>query len=279
MLPFERQTDLSMIIQQHAWTVGSSSGADPNAHSFQSGDHRHPKKKSQDLDSTAGATLTTQPGYHGQSDLIQEQLGEAISLGQTQNAFLGKVHDSLDQMKVLSDRAADHRAHSEPESDQQEFASLQASIDNCRAKMMEAAQVFHAAWPDASVEPPASLIEPRQLSSLVGFRQKLERLHDPNLTTSDNGATATNTSEIIQGAIRATEELRAAVAENLQQLEKARLELCASDDKDGLANRITDQGFAVESTQLARFNMLAKSSAAMLAQANAVPQSTLRLLA
>ena len=269
-----------MIIQQHAWTVGSSSGADPNAHSFQSGDHRHPKKKTgQDLSSTAGATLTTQPGYHGQSGLIQEQLGEAISFGQTQNAFLSKVHDALDQMKVLSERAAEfHRDRSELESDQREFASLQASIDNCRAKMMEAAQVFHAAWPNAGVEPPPTLIEPRQLSSVVGFQQKLERLHDPSLATSDNGATAASTSEIIQGAIRATEELRSAVAENLQQLEKARLEVCASDDKDGLANRITDQGFAVESTQLARFNMLAKSSAAMLAQANAVPQSTLRLL-
>lgn len=273
-----------MIIQQHAWSVGSLSGADPNAHSFQSaGDHRHPKKKTgpESPESDAGVTLTTQPGYHGQSDIVREQLGEAISFSQTQDAFLSKVHNALDRMRELSSRVSESSsAPPELAADQIEFAALQTQIDDCRAKMRESAQVFHAVWPTSTEGPLHASIEPRQLSAVLGFQRNMERLHDPSFAGTAGDRLELNSAEVIQGALTATQDLRTEMAENLRQLEKAREVVSASDERNDstTANRITDQGCAVESTQLARFNMLAKSSAAMLAQANAVPQSTLRLL-
>ena len=43
-------------------------------------------------------------------------------------------------------------------------------------------------------------------------------------------------------------------------------------------SRIKDVDVATESTQFARYNILTQSGTAMLAQANLVPQSALRLL-
>jgi flagellin len=43
-------------------------------------------------------------------------------------------------------------------------------------------------------------------------------------------------------------------------------------------SRIKDVNVAEESTQYARYNILVQAGTAMLAQANAVPQSMLRLL-
>ncbi len=44
------------------------------------------------------------------------------------------------------------------------------------------------------------------------------------------------------------------------------------------SSRIQDVDVAEESTQYARYNILVQSGTAMLAQANAIPQSALRLL-
>ena len=44
------------------------------------------------------------------------------------------------------------------------------------------------------------------------------------------------------------------------------------------SSRIQDTDVAEEATQYARFNILVQSGTAMLAQANALPQSALRLL-
>ena len=51
------------------------------------------------------------------------------------------------------------------------------------------------------------------------------------------------------------------------------------DEKKAAANsRITDVDVAQESTNYAKYNILVQTGTAMLAQANALPQSALRLL-
>ena len=59
------------------------------------------------------------------------------------------------------------------------------------------------------------------------------------------------------------------------------IEGCKNILKDNLAaanSRIKDVDVAEESTQFARYNILVQAGTAMLAQANATPQSALRLL-
>ena len=50
------------------------------------------------------------------------------------------------------------------------------------------------------------------------------------------------------------------------------------DNLSAANSRIKDVDVAEESTQFARYNILVQAGTAMLAQANATPQSTLRLL-
>lgn len=50
------------------------------------------------------------------------------------------------------------------------------------------------------------------------------------------------------------------------------------DDLSAANSRIKDVDVADESTQFARYNILVQAGTAMLAQANATPQSALRLL-
>jgi len=54
--------------------------------------------------------------------------------------------------------------------------------------------------------------------------------------------------------------------------------LCVEAEPSGGTSRITDVDIAEESTQYAKWNILVQTGTAMLAQANVIPQSTLKLL-
>ena len=72
---------------------------------------------------------------------------------------------------------------------------------------------------------------------------------------------------------------RAQLGANMTRLTYTSEQLGVLSDNLAAANsRITDVDVAQESTQFARYNILVQSGTAMLAQANALPNSTLRLL-
>ena len=72
---------------------------------------------------------------------------------------------------------------------------------------------------------------------------------------------------------------RATVGASVSRLTYTTEQLSVLKDNLSAANsRIKDVDVASESTQFARYNILVQAGTAMLAQANATPQSTLRLL-
>jgi flagellin len=94
------------------------------------------------------------------------------------------------------------------------------------------------------------------------------------LQATDSGATAAITAALQQvGADRATlgaSQSRLNLAASTIQVEQQNLSSAVSG--------ISDVDVAQESTQLARYNILVQSGAAMLVQANQAPQSVLKLL-
>jgi flagellin len=69
------------------------------------------------------------------------------------------------------------------------------------------------------------------------------------------------------------------VGANVSRLTSTSEQLMVLKDNLAAANsRIKDVNVAEESTQFARYNILVQAGTAMLAQANATPQSALRLL-
>jgi flagellin len=94
--------------------------------------------------------------------------------------------------------------------------------------------------------------------------------------TVANAGTALTT---VKAAITKLAEDRADIGANISRLRMTSEQLGVLKDNLSSANsRIKDVDVAEESTQFARYNILVQAGTAMLAQANATPQSALRLL-
>jgi flagellin len=83
----------------------------------------------------------------------------------------------------------------------------------------------------------------------------------------------------VKTAIQALANMRAQVGANIQRLNLTSEQLTILNENLTAANsRIKDVDVADESTEFAKLNILVQSGTAMLAQANLLPQSALRLL-
>jgi flagellin len=83
----------------------------------------------------------------------------------------------------------------------------------------------------------------------------------------------------VKAAITQLATDRSTVGASMQRLNFTNEQLGVLKDNLSAANsRIKDVDVAQESTQYAKYNILVQSGTAMLAQANATPQSALRLL-
>ena len=95
---------------------------------------------------------------------------------------------------------------------------------------------------------------------------------------STTGGAVTALSDV-KDAIKQLATDRATVGANVARLNYTNEQLGVLKDNLSAANsRIKDVDVADESTQFARYNILVQAGTAMLAQANATPQSALRLL-
>jgi flagellin len=97
-------------------------------------------------------------------------------------------------------------------------------------------------------------------------------------SVSTNSAAATALTNV-KAAITQLATDRATIGANVSRLNLTSEQLGILKDNLSAANsRIKDVDVASESTQFARYNILVQSGTAMLAQANALPTSALRLL-
>jgi flagellin len=97
--------------------------------------------------------------------------------------------------------------------------------------------------------------------------------------TSDSVANATDALTSVKNAISELARQRGDLGASMRrvQSEHEMLEVLR-ENLDASVSRIADVDVALESTKFARNNILVQSGTAMLAQANAIPQSVLRLL-
>jgi flagellin len=83
----------------------------------------------------------------------------------------------------------------------------------------------------------------------------------------------------IKAAITQLASDRASIGSNIESLGYYNDQLASLKNNLSAANsRITDVDVAQESTQYAKYNILVQTGTAMLAQANAMPQSVLKLV-
>jgi len=201
-------------------------------------------------------------------------VGSAISFNQTQDGFLGKVAKALDRMSELAILAQDvTKSNSDRALYNSEFAQLAAYVNNVATKDFNGVSLFSSASLSVTIDSDGNTF------SMSGIN-----LSSSTYTTATGSSVSTTTAAAtaltnVKAAIVQLATDRATVGANATRLNFTSEQLAVlKENLIAATSRIKDVNVADESTQFARYNILVQTGTAMLAQANAVPQSMLRLL-
>jgi flagellin len=204
-------------------------------------------------------------------------VGNAISFSQTQDGFLQKVSKALDRMSELAVLAQDPtKTSTDLGLYQKEFGTLQSYISDLADKNFNGVSLFSS----------GSNLQITTDGDGGTFTLSAADLGASAYTTAtgtgskvDSAANAVTALTNVKAAIVALADDRADVGANIARLQAHSDQLGVLKQNLSSANsRMKDVDVAEESTEYARYNILVQAGTAMLAQANATPQSALRLL-
>jgi len=233
-------------------------------------------------DDAAGLAVSMR--FSAQINRIQaasDNVGNAISFSQTQDGFLQKVNDALNRMSELAVSAQDvTKTDSDRSQYQSEFNTLQAYITDVANKTYNGVALFAAATLSVTIDGDPTATTKFDMTSI--------NLNSGNIASAVTTTGAIDISNIndattalgtIKNAINDLATFRGDIGANISRLTMTSDQLSVLSQNLSAANsRITDVDVAQESSQFARYNILVQAGTAMLAQANASPQSALRLL-
>ena len=216
-------------------------------------------------------------------DAANSNVGNAVSFNQTQDGYLQKVGDALNRMSELAVLAQDvTKATGDRALYNQEFTTLASYIKDVGTKDFNGVSLFNGTGLQVTVDSDANkfsmtgvnVMGNTSYTNVVGTTQ--------GTTTTDTIDTAANAQKALGDIKIAISQLaadRASIGSNIESLTMYSDQLGTLKNNLSAANsRITDVDVAQESTTYAKYNILVQTGTAMLAQANALPQSALRLL-
>ena len=207
-------------------------------------------------------------------------VGNATSYSQTQDGFLQKVQKSLDRMSELSVLAQDvTKTVTDLSNYTVEFTQLKNYISNVSLKEFNGVSLFSTNVLGVTIDSDATTfgMAAIKLGNGLGSGGVSDAYGSVSISDSSSAFSALG---YIKSAIQNLAAMRANIGANIQRLNLTGEQLSILNENLGAANsRIKDVDIAEESTKFARYNILVQSGTAMLAQANLLPQSALRLLA
>ena len=228
-------------------------------------------------DDSAGLAVSMKLGAQiARTSAASSNLANATSFAQTQDGYLSKVNDALSRMSELSVLAQDvTKGTADRALYQTELGSLQSYVSDVAGKQFNGVSLFSSTDLSVTTDSDANTFTMTHVALGAG---------------SYSTATGTNTKvDTVANAKTALTNIKAAIT----QLATDRAQIGASEESMGyysaqlssLSNnlsaaksRITDVDVAQESTTYAKNNILVQSGTAMLAQANSLPQSVLKLI-
>jgi flagellin len=201
-------------------------------------------------------------------------VGNAISFSQTQDGFLSKIGKALDRMSELAILAQDvTKTDTDRALYNSEYTTLGAYIDTVAGKDFNGVSLFSATALDVVTDSDGNTF------SMGGVDISGASYSDATSAGVDNVTNAAAALTAVKTAITQLASDRASIGANVSRLNYTSEQLGVLKDNLTAANsRLKDVDVAEESTQYARYNILVQSGTAMLAQANALPGSALRLL-
>ncbi len=221
-------------------------------------------------DDAAGLAVSSRfDAQINRTNAVSTNVSNAISFSQTQDGYLKKIAKALDRMSELSVMAQDvTKGAADIALYQTEFAAQAAFINDLATKEFNGVGLLDATDRNVTVDSEGATY------AMTGVDGSAYDLTASDLTT---GAAAAQTAVATMIDTVATD--RATVGSNISVLSSYNDQLAVLRDNLTAANsRIKDVDVAEESTKFARNNILVQAGTAMLAQANATPQSALRLL-
>ena len=204
-----------------------------------------------------------------------DNIGNAISFSQTQDGYLKKVAKALDRMSELTMLALDEtKSNTDRGLYNTEFTNLGTFITATATRDFNGVSMFSGSALNVTVNSEAT-------SNFAYTAINLATATYTTATASTITTTALATTALtsVKNAINQLATDRAVVGANQSALTMYQEQLGVLEDNLAAANsRIKDVNVADESTTFAKYNILVQAGTAMLAQANASPQSALRLL-
>jgi len=208
------------------------------------------------------------------TDAAKTNVINAISFTQTQDGYLKKIAKALDRMSELTLLAQDvTKGDSDRALYNTEFTQLSAYVNNSATKEFNGVSLFAAATLNVTLDSEGNT-----------FAMSGINLGASAYTSALSAAVSTTTAALaalttVKAAISQLASDRAKIGAYQSRLNFTSEELTVSKENlSAASSRIQDTDVADEATQYARYNILVQSGTAMLAQANALPQSALRLL-
>ena len=205
------------------------------------------------------------------TEAVRSNIGNAISYKQTQDGYLSKVSKALDRMSELATLAQDAtKGATDKDLYAKEYVSLKEYISNVAVQKFNNVNLFGATT--------LSVLTDDSATNFVSKAISLGGTSVPISTTIlSTGAAAALLQ--VKSAIDSVASSRAQIGADLSRMMMTTDHLSVlSENLSASVSRIKDVDVASESAKYAKYNILVQSGTAMLAQANSLPQSALRLL-
>ena len=213
----------------------------------------------------------------GRNAAANDNVNNAISFNQTQDGYLQQVANALNRMSELAVQAQDvTKSDSDRSLYQQEFNTLAHYISSVSTKDFNGVSLFSGATLNVTIDSDAKTFGMQGVDLTGATFANLANPATDDVGTAQGAQTALGD---VKTAIAQLAKDRALIGANIETLTAYGNQLSTLNNNLSAANsQITDVDVAQESTQYAKYNILVQTGTAMLAQANAMPQSVLKLL-
>jgi flagellin len=229
-------------------------------------------------DDAAGLAVSSRMDAQiNRTEATRANIGNAISFKQTQDGYLGKVAKALDRMSELATLAQDGtKTTTDLSLYNKEYETLYSYIDVIDDQTFNGVELFGS-----------TALSVLQQDSSAAFSSSNIALNTTTLSVSNGAVTsaigsassAASALTAVKSAITTVATHRATIGADLSRLMMTNEHLSVlSENLQSSVSRIKDVDVATESAKYAKYNILVQSGTAMLAQANSLPQSALRLL-
>jgi flagellin len=241
-------------------------------------------------DDAAGMAVSSRMDAQiNRTQATRSNIGNAISLKQTQDGYLSKVGKALDRMSELATLAQDQtKTGTDLSLYNKEYETLYSYIDNIDDQLFNGVSLFQGAAGSAGIKvliddagsSTSSYFTTAGIALSVSVTTSLSAGSSTNLSSVlTTSASAADALETVKSAITQVATFRASIGSDLSRLMSTDSHLSVlSENLSASLSRIKDVDVAEESAKYAKYNILVQSGTAMLAQANSLPQSALRLL-